>query len=115
MIIIQVVLIVGFLLFMFQFLANPSSYQMRAWSKIFTFIFTLLAIGVVLSPDSANTVAHWVGVTRGADLLLYILTLSFIFVVFNTYINSKQEQKRLVELARKVALLDAQIRYKHDK
>lgn len=114
MIAIQVILIAGFLLFMFRFLANPSSYQLRAWAKIFTLLFTVVAIGVVLSPESANTVAHLVGVTRGADLLLYLLTLCFIFVVLHLYIKNKQDQKRLVELARKVALLESDIRYKND-
>jgi hypothetical protein len=113
--IIQIVLIAGFLMFLFRFLANPSSYQHKAWTKILTIIFALAAIVVVLFPDSSNTVAHWVGVTRGADLLLYLLTLSFIFTVFNMYIKEKQDQKRLVTLARKVALLDAQLRQKPSK
>lgn len=107
MILIQLVLIIGFLLFLFRVLANPASYQLNAWVKILASLFVLVAIVAVLFPDTTNDIAHWVGVTRGADLLLYLLTLAFIFAMFNSYIQGKRQQKRIVQLARKVALLEA--------
>lgn len=110
MIVIQIILILAFVSFLFRLLANPNSYQIKAWTKIFGVLFVLGAIGVIAFPNSANTVAHWVGVTRGADLLLYILTLSFIFTILNLYIKEKQENRRLVSLARKVAIIEANLR-----
>jgi hypothetical protein len=112
MIIIQLMLVIAFLIILFRLLVNHNSYQIKALTKIFGVIFVFLAIGVVLSPNSANTVAHWFGVTRGADLLLYVLTLAFISAVLNLYIKEKQEDKRIVALARKVAILDAELQQK---
>jgi hypothetical protein len=80
---------------------------MNAWIKILGILFTCLAVIAVLFPNSTNTLAHWVGVVRGADLLLYLLTLAFILTVMNLYIREKQNQKRTVLLARKIALLEA--------
>lgn len=111
MILIQILLIAAFIVLLIRFLANPTSYQIKAWKKIIGILFVVLAIIAVLLPESLNKVANFVGVGRGADLLLYILTLAFIFVVFNLYVSSKQEQRQFVKLARKLALLEAESRY----
>jgi hypothetical protein len=103
---IQLILILGFLVFLFRVLANPASHQLRAWTKILVIIFVLIAILTILLPNTTNTIAHWVGVKRGADLLLYILTLAFIFSIFYGYIQSKRLQKRIVLLARKIAIIE---------
>ena len=110
MIIIQLILIIAFLLLLFYFFRRQSSYQLSAWSKIFMMMIALIAIIVIIFPNSSNDLAHVVGVTRGADLLLYILTLSFLFTVLNLYMTRKSEHQRLVALARKVALLETEIK-----
>jgi hypothetical protein len=107
MILIQGILIVAFLALVGRFLANPNSHQMKAWQKIFAVLFFLVAIFSVLLPDDLNTVAHFLGVGRGADLLLYLLTLAFIFLVFNLYVRDKQNQVRVVSLTRRIAIIDA--------
>ena len=107
MILIQVLLIIGFLVFLFRVIANPASYQLRAWMKILSAFFVFVAIVTVVFPNSTNSVAHALGVSRGADLLLYILTLAFIFGTFHSYIQEQQLQKRIVLLARKIAIIEA--------
>lgn len=107
MILIQIFLILGFLFLIIKFLANPGSHQIKAWKKIIGIFFVLLSIFAVLFPESLNDLAHFFGVGRGADLLLYLVTLAFIFTTFNYYVANKQEQKRIVKLARKMAILEA--------
>jgi len=114
-ILIQLFLILGFIAILLRFLRSHGTYQARAWKKILGILFTLGGILVVLFPESSNDVAHWVGVSRGADLLLYILTVVFIFVVLSLYVKDKQENQRIVQLARKVAILDAEMREKRFK
>jgi hypothetical protein len=115
MIAIQIILIFGFLLFLWRFLSDPASHRIHAWIKILTALFTVLAVIVVAFPNISNDVAHAVGVTTGANLLLYFLTLAFIFVVVNLYIRNKTENERLVALVRKIAILEAQIAEKDKK
>jgi hypothetical protein len=107
MILIQVILIVGFLVFLSRVLANPSSYQIKAWTKIFAILFVVAAIVTVVFPNSTNSLARLLGVSRGADLLLYLLTLAFIFSVLSGYMQEKRLQKRIVILARKIAIIEA--------
>lgn len=58
-------------------------------------------------PDSLNSLAQRVGVGRGADLILYVLFVAFIFFVLNVYIKFKQQQDTIFRLARKLALIEA--------
>jgi len=115
MIAIQIILVLGFLFLFWRFLSNPGSHQVHAWIKILTFLFTVLAVVAVIFPDTANRLAHAVGVKTGANLLLYVLTLAFIFVVINIYSRGKEDERRRVILVRKIALLEAQLSKKNKK
>ena len=110
MIAIQIILIAGFLVVLYRVLADPNSYQFRAWTKILAILFVIAAILAVLFPNTTNTIAHWAGVSRGADLLLYLLTVAFILSIFSIYTQEKRQQKRMVILARKLAILEANLR-----
>jgi len=107
--IIKTVLVIAILLLIVWFLSNRTTHQVKAWQKIGVILLTIVGIVVVISPDTSNRIAHKVGVGRGADLLLYLLTLAFIFMILNLYLKNKEEQRRIVTLARKVALLEARL------
>jgi len=110
--IIQALLIICFLLLLARFLINPRSLRIQAWKKIIGIVFVLVAIAFIVSPQQTNHLAHLFGVGRGADLLLYILTVAFIFTVSGQYLKNKQEEKRAIQLTRKIAILEANARYK---
>ena len=50
------------------------------------------------------------GVTRGTDLLLYVLALVLIYLVGSTGVRFREQEARLVRLARQVALAEAEAR-----
>jgi hypothetical protein len=112
MIVIQIILVTGLTIALVWFIINPRSQQTHAWIKIATFFFAIFAIVVVISPNTSNVMARAVGVGRGADLLLYVLTLAFIFVVIHTYFKNREERDRYEKLARSFALLEANLTYR---
>jgi hypothetical protein len=75
---------------------------------------TLTAIGcggfAVLFPGTVTDVAQAVGVGRGTDLVLYVLAVTFLFVTIALYLRLSDMHDRYVELARKQALLEAELR-----
>ena len=84
----------------------------RAWKKV---ALGFLAIGMVIAvlfPDITNVAARFVGVGRGADLLLYATVVAFIAFALNNYLQRQHEKDALFRLARQVAILDAKERYK---
>lgn len=110
MILIQVLLIIAILAVFVRFLASGNSVKTQAWKKILLIVFTMVSIACVLLPDILNNIANFLGVGRGADLLLYGLAVAFIFVQLNNYIKAKDEKKKLVALARKVAILETTVK-----
>ena len=111
MIVAQVILVAGIVFLLLRYLASPASIRTRAWKKILGVLLAVLAVTVVVFPDFSNDVAHSVGIGRGADLLLYLLTLAFGFGALSVYVKDKKEEQQIVLLARKVALLEATTRY----
>jgi hypothetical protein len=63
----------------------------------------------VLRPDDVTKVAHVVGVGRGTDLLLYMLIVTFVFMMINFYLRLKDTERRLTDLARSIAVQHAEL------
>lgn len=61
-----------------------------------------------LFPELSDRVANFVGVDRGADLMLYLATMALLFLCFNLYLGQKQIQSEIVAVVRAVGLLTAQ-------
>ena len=58
----------------------------------------------ILRPNDTTVVAHWVGVARGADLMLYGLIIAFVFTTLSAYLRFKDLELRYARLARAIAL-----------
>jgi hypothetical protein len=110
MIIIQIVLVSAFLFLLFIFLANAGTSLAKAWEKLIAMALVAAAIVAVLFPDTLNDIADWVGVGRGADLLLYGLATAFIFTTFSSHLQRQQERQRMAKLIRRIAILEAEER-----
>jgi hypothetical protein len=103
---IQVLLIVS-VVALFFLLRSRSSAKSRAWVKVCYIGFVFAAVYAILRPNQTTVVAHWLGVARGADLMLYALIIAFIFTTLSTYMRFKDLELRYARLARAVALVTA--------
>jgi hypothetical protein len=110
-IITQIAVIIVAVGIVFFGLSGRKTHLASAWKKIAIFLLAIAMVVAVIFPNTTDALAHAVGVGRGADLLLYVLTLAFITSVLNSYIRQKDEHDALFRLARRVALLDANERY----
>ncbi|WP_148614617.1 DUF2304 domain-containing protein [Nocardioides rubriscoriae] len=71
-------------------------------------------IGAVVFPGTVTDLARSVGVGRGTDLVLYVLCVTFLFVTIALYLRLGQLHDQMVELARRHALLEAEVRAARD-
>lgn len=110
-IILQIVVVVVAFSLLFFALGNRT-HAGRAGKKLALCFLAIAMCVAVIFPQTTTEVAHLVGVGRGADLLLYILTLVFIGYVLNNYLHQQKDKDVIFRLARKVALLEAEKRYK---
>ncbi|SNR73823.1 DUF2304 domain-containing protein [Blastococcus mobilis] len=89
-----------------------SSLRGQARRKILAVLTVVAGVFAVIFPDSLQVMAEWVGVTRGTDLLLYALALVIIYLVGSTSVRFREQESRLVQLAREVALAEAEVRFR---
>ena len=85
---------------------------LRLRSSLFDVILIglFLAVGVffVLFPETTTEIAHWVGVSRGADLLLYSGILFLFFLILKLYARLRRVEQKFTELVRSKSLEEAE-------
>lgn len=107
---IKVVIIASLLAALVMFFVNRHSHGSRATQKIAVVLLVAFGVTVAWSPNISNEIAHAFGVGRGADLLLYVLTLAFVFSLLVYYLRGREEARRIAVLARRVAILEARMK-----
>jgi hypothetical protein len=105
---IQGLLITSIIALLVYLLRSRRNAQSRAWVKVGYLVFVIAAVYAVLRPNDTTVVAHWLGVDRGTDLMLYALIIAFSFTTLSTYLRFKDLELRYARLARAVALEGAQ-------
>ena len=105
---IQGLLITSIVALLVYLLRSRRSAQSKAWVKVGYLVFVLAGIYAVLRPNDTTVVAHWLGVDRGTDLMLYALIIAFSFTTLSTYLRFKDLELRYARLARAVAIEAAQ-------
>ena len=109
--IIQLLLVPALVLAVVASLRSRTSLRGQARRKIVAIVTVAAGVLAVMFPNSLQALADWTGVTRGTDLLLYALALVIIYLVGSTSARFREQEARLVLLARQVALADAALRH----
>lgn len=110
-IVIQIVVIMSALTIISIALGRRSTHSGKAWKKIALILFAVTMAIAVMFPELTDALAHLFGVGRGADLLLYMTVIAFIFYTLNNYLHQQDQRDASYRLARKIALIDANERY----
>ena len=71
-----------------------------------TSVAAVVGLVLIWRPDLANVFAHWVGVGRGADLIMYCFVVIGLIVTLNVHLRVKGNLAMITELARTIALLN---------
>src|SRR6478609_8137722 len=101
---IQLFLITGVILISIYFITRV---RHRILDLVILGIMIISAIVFILRPDITNSLAHKVGVGRGADLVFYISILIFWFIILKLYARMRKLEKMITDLIRKDALSNA--------
>jgi hypothetical protein len=73
---------------------------------IMTIVAATGGLYVVWIPSHASVVAEWVGIGRGADLILYVWAALSLIILLNLHLKLRSQLELITELARTVALLN---------
>jgi hypothetical protein len=75
--------------------------------RVYVVLVVLAACMSILFPDMLTKVAELVGVGRGADLLLYVLVVTFMLVSVVLFRRIAELERRYTQLARTIAVNSA--------
>jgi hypothetical protein len=104
---IKLVLVTSFVLMLLWAFRNRRRVGLQAGGRLIAVGVVVLAIASVLHPDLTQWMAERLGVTRGADLVLYLfIVVATITAVFNR-LRARDLEQRLTEVVRVMALRDA--------
>jgi hypothetical protein len=85
---------------------------LRLRSTLFDLILILIFFGVgvffVLFPETTNKIANLVGVSKGANLLLYSAILFLFFLILKLYSRLRKVEQKFTELVRNKSLEEAE-------
>jgi hypothetical protein len=70
---------------------------------------SLVGFYFVWLPSHATRVAEFVGIGRGADLVLYVWACISLIVLLNLHLKLRSQQELLTQLARSIALANATV------
>src|SRR5437868_4218322 len=73
------------------------------------FMMALSCGGIVfvISPSIAQTLATWVGISRGVDLITYLFMAIMLVVILDVYLRLQTNLEMLTLVVRHMSLLDA--------
>ena len=75
---------------------------------ILIILFFLAGTFFVLFPDTTNDIAHFVGVSKGANLFLYTAILFLFFLILKLYSRLRRVEEKFTEFVRNKSLEEAE-------
>lgn len=101
---IKILLVVALALVLWATIRLRPGQRQLAIRRLALLGFLIFSFAAVIWPEVVTAIANWVGVGRGADLLLYLLVVVVFANLTSSYRRRTEIDDRLVRLARAQAL-----------
>jgi small membrane protein len=83
------------------------SYKQRRMAPLDFLFWGLVWIGtasIIIFPDATSFIAHFLGIGRGADLIMYLSLLISFYLIFRLYLALARLEQAITALVRAIAL-----------
>ena len=104
MLLIQFILIIFFLVAIIKVIDRYRANDLPIWGMIYWVLFWLVAGIIVVLPDTTFYFARLAGISRGADLIVYVALVLIFFMIFRLLVKVDGLNKDITKLTRKMAL-----------
>jgi hypothetical protein len=91
-------------------LRSRNSLRGQARRKIVAVVTLVAGVVAVINPSILQSIADFVGIARGVDLILYGLALVIIYFVGSVSVRFREHEAKVVLMSRSLALLEAERR-----
>jgi small membrane protein len=104
---IKVLLIGSFLVLLVLLFRHRDRVLLRAGTRLVAIGLFIAAVVSIVDPDIPQRAAEFVGVSRGTDLLLYLLVVVFAMSTMGLYFRLREMENRVRKLARAIAISES--------
>lgn len=104
MLLIQFFLILFLLFAASRVLLRFRDHKLHVGEFIFWFLLFMIAVLGVIFPRETTKIANFLGIGRGADLIIYASVATLFYLVFRIYILMEDLRHEITEVVRKIAL-----------
>jgi len=102
--IIKIIIIVFILFVLWRTFIRFRQRDITGRELVMWVVFWLLVAGATLVPKKTDVIAQWLGVERGADLLVYLSIIVLFFVVFKIIVKLEKMDRDITKVVRNVSL-----------
>jgi hypothetical protein len=100
-------LVVAAILILVMVFRNRQRVELRAGSRLLALGLGAVAVISIIDPDIPQALANALGVTRGTDLILYLLIVVFVLTTLGLYFRVRETDHHLRRLVRSIAVEEA--------
>ncbi|WP_270886444.1 DUF2304 domain-containing protein [Pedococcus sp. 5OH_020] len=104
---IKIVLIASFMGILVVLFRNRHGVALRAWSRLAAITLFAAAVVSIADPNIPQWAAERLGVSRGTDLILYLLVVVFAITTLGLFFRIRENENRVRQLARALAISEA--------
>jgi hypothetical protein len=108
-VVVKLILICAIVALFVAFLRSKPGVRIQAGKRVAVVVFAAVNIYAIVRPEDVSALANLIGVGRGTDLVLYALVIAFLMGMLNFYIRFKGADQRFTDLARAMALREAEV------
>jgi len=102
--VIQFILIIFIILVLIRIFSRFRNQDITGQEFFLWLIFWLVVGTAVMFPQKTDLIAKLVGVSRGADLLMYLSVLVLFFIVFKILVKLEKINRNLTKIVRNLAI-----------
>lgn len=95
---------------LFAIARTYGQYQRKLVSRYWLWAFSLLwlaLVGAALWPRITDDIAHAVGISRGADMLVYMSVIALLYSSYRLIVKTQKTSDEITELVRQIAISEA--------
>ncbi len=102
------IIITLFILFAIVNLINQKKNDKINLSTFAMWLIIWISVGIVFwKPDLSTTLAHYLGIGRGSDLMIYISIITIFYMLFKIFSHINKIETQITKIAREIALITA--------
>lgn len=104
MIYLQILLTIFIVFILFKLFLQKQKNQMSLVSFLIWILLWLAVLVVFWIPDSTSYLASWLGIGRGADLVVYISIVLIFYMIFRIFVRLNKIESDITRVVRNDAI-----------